>query len=172
MGPRYRNVICGATRDVGLPGILSMGVLAFAVLLVLFGSRASMAQDGPTGIAFYQVEEGTWSCRGGDPATAFECARAACFAGAGGQDCVATAWCFPAGYAGTLTLMLPGFHTTRPICGAPSLEALIGAMQAFCDHSPQTIACYVGQVWDWDGMEIADFPGELIPGALDAPARK
>ncbi|MGD9740356.1 MAG: hypothetical protein AB7O56_08960 [Bauldia sp.] len=144
-----------------------IGAALLLPLLVLFAGRA-VAQDMPFGVAFYQAEEGTWACREGDPETAFECAREACFAGAGGQDCIPTAWCFPAGYAGTLTLFLPDFHTTHPICGAPSLEALIGAMQAFCDHSPETTACYVGQVWDWEGRELTDFPGELIPGATPA----
>ena len=161
---RRRPVRAVAVRKERRSHLVAGATLLFLALLLLSGGRA-MAQEGPAGIAFYQAEEGTWTCRDADPAAAFECARQACFAGAGGQDCVATAWCFPAFYAGTLTLMLPDFHTTRPLCGAPSLEALIGAMQAFCDHSPETTACYVGQVWNPDGTEIADFPGELIPAA-------
>ncbi len=112
------------------------------------------AQNGPDGIGFAQAEEGTWTCRAGDPVTALDCARALCRAEAGGQDCYRTGWCFPAGWAGVITVWTSDFHANKPICGAPSLEGLLAAMRAFCDHSPEASSCDVGMVVGPDGVEV------------------
>ncbi len=138
------------------------GFAALAGLALVQPLGPTSAQDGPAGIGFAQAEEGTWSCYGSDPVTALNCARDLCRAEAGGQDCYRTAWCFPAGWAGVITIWTSDFHSNRPICGAPSLDALTGAMEAFCDNAPEATACDIGMVFDPDGVEV-DAADHWIP---------
>lgn len=114
----------------------------------------ALAQNGPEGIGFAQAEEGTWMCRAGDPVTALDCARDLCRAEAGGQDCYRTTWCFPAQWAGIVTVFTSDFHSNHAICGAPSLDGLLTMMRAVCDHSEGATSCSVGMVVDPDGAEV------------------
>jgi hypothetical protein len=131
---------------------LTLLALVFAPIILL--SAPVRAQDGPQGIGFAQAEEGTWICRAGDPVTALNCARDLCRAGAGGQDCYRTAWCFPSGWSGVLTVWLSDFHANRPICGASTLPALLDVMLALCNEAEGATACDVGMVFDPVGTEI------------------
>ncbi len=136
------------------PVRLSWPGVALATVLLLLMPGLARAQGGPEGIGFAQAEEGTWTCRAGDPVTALDCARTQCRAEAGGQDCYRTAWCFPSGWAGVVTVWLSDFHANRPICGAPNLDGLIEAMHAFCDNAEGVTACDIGLVTDPDGVEV------------------
>ncbi len=115
--------------------------------------QPSIAQSGPVGIGFAQAEEGTWYCRGDNTVATLDCARAACVAGASGQDCYRTAWCYPAQWGGLMTVWLGEFHSTQIICGAPSQEALQQAMEAFCTGNPYAVSCDLFLVIDPDGAE-------------------
>lgn len=130
--------------------LAAMLPLLLCVVLV----APALAQGGPDGIGFAQAEEGTWTCRAGDPVTALDCARDLCRAEAGGQDCYRTTWCFPAGWAGVVTVWTSDFHSNRPVCGAPSFEGLLAMMRAVCDHSEGATSCSVGVVVDPDGVEM------------------
>jgi len=124
------------------------------LLLLLVLAVPAIAQTGPNGIGFAQAEEGTWTCRAGDPVTALDCARNFCREGAPGQDCYRTAWCFPARWAGIVTVWTSDFHSSHPVCGAPSLDGLLAMMRAVCDHSEGATACSVWTVADPDGVEV------------------
>lgn len=137
--------------------------LALPLLLALILTVPSLAQTGPQGIGFAQAEEGTWTCRAGDPVTALDCARNLCRAEANGQDCYRTTWCFPARWAGVITVWTSDFHSNHPVCGAPSLEGLMAIMRAYCDFSEGATACSVGMVVDPDGIEV-DAAAEWVPG--------
>lgn len=116
-------------------------------------AQTAAAQSGPVGIGFAQAEEGTWYCRGDNTVATLDCARAQCTAGASGQDCYRTAWCYPAQWSGLMTVWLGEFHTTQIICGAPSQEALQQAMEAFCIGNPYAVSCDLFLVIDPDGAE-------------------
>ena len=56
---------------------MNMKSLCFLILLTA-APAAALADGGPVGIGFVQAEEGTWWCRAGTPAKAFDCARDKC----------------------------------------------------------------------------------------------
>ena len=148
-----------------------------AALTAIFGAalaQPAAAQPGPQGIGFAQAEEGTWSCRAGDPVTALNCARDLCRAQA--ADCFRTAWCFPAGWAGVVTVWNEDYHANRPLCGAPSLEALLTALRAYCNDAPFATACDLGLITDPDGVavDLAErwIPTPAAPVAAPPAARK
>ncbi len=133
---------------------LRRGLAALVAAAFALAGTPVLAQGGPQGIGYAQAEEGTWFCRAGDPVTALNCARDQCRAQAGGQDCYRTAWCFPAGWAGVVTVWTADFHSNRPLCGAPSLPALLDAMRALCSEAPEATACDAGLVTDPAGAAV------------------
>jgi hypothetical protein len=148
-----------------LPGALA------ALLLAV--TPAAKAADAPVGIAFAQAEEGTFFCREADAAKAFACALKQCREAADGQDCVATRWCTPAGWSGTMVGWLPEFHATQVVCGVGSEEAVRAALQAMCDNTPEYSRCDLLSIIGPDGKvtEIDDvsWPGPLVkPPPTDA----
>lgn len=148
---------------------LRLFALVFVPMILL--SARARAQDGPQGIGFAQAEEGTWTCRAGDPVTALNCARDLCRAQAGGQDCYRTAWCFPAGWSGLVTVWLADFHANHSVCGAPTLPALLDAMLAFCNEAEGATACDVGMVVDPVGTEV-DVAQHWIPARSPCNAER
>lgn len=149
-------------------------IATLALLWVVALATPAAAQDGPQGIGFAQAEEGTWSCRGGNPVTAMDCARSLCNAEGGGQECFRTAWCYPSGWAGMVTVMLPEFHSTYPVCGAPSMEGLIAMMEALCNNAPYAQSCYIVGVTDQFGVGYPEAEREITPtpGTATVPAGK
>jgi hypothetical protein len=148
-----------------------MRILLLA-LLALPVAGASAQDRPPQGIAFAQAEEGTWLCRHERPEEALACAREQCAEQAPGQECWATAWCFPANWSGAMTIWLPDFHTTHVLCGAPSEPALTEAMRALCAGDEAATRCDLTLVVDPDGNERAaegvSFPGPAAPEGSEA----
>jgi len=148
-----------------------------AVLPLLLAAPAAGQQTTlpPQGIGFAQAEEGTWLCRHEDPLEALGCARELCAEQALGQECVATAWCFPARWSGLMTIRLPDFHTTQALCGAPNEAALNEALAALCKGNETASGCDLVNVIDPEGIERAvqgvSFPGgaTATPGDGTAP---
>ena len=151
---------------VGLFRLIASLALLLAALAI---PHTAAAQDGPVGIGFAQAEEGTWWCRGDNTAATLDCARAACIAEAGGQQCYRTAWCYPAGWSGLMTVWLSEFHTTQIICGAPSPEALERALEGFCVGNVYAASCDVFLTIDPDGLEKEVFLSFVGGGAGIAP---
>lgn len=145
-----------------------LSTLAAAVISL---SRPVYAAEGPLGIGFVQAEEGTWWCQAAAAGPAFDCARKKCEAEAGGQECHATRWCFPAGWSALMVAWLPEFHTTHVLCGMPGKEAATRAMKAICDAGLEFTQCDLVLQIDPDGnqSEIAEtsWPG---PAARPAPS--
>jgi len=137
-----------------------------AINLAAASPSPALAQSGPVGIGFAQAEEGTWWCRDGDPGKAFSCALDKCGAESGGQECHPTTWCLPAGWSGLMTVWLPEFHSTIALCGASGEAALIGALKALCDGSPDVTRCDLTAIVDPDGnhrqIDDASWPGPAI----------
>ncbi len=125
---------------------------ALAIALGVAATPA-LAQDGPDGIAFVQLEEGIWYCQGQTPEEAFACATEKCEAEANGQDCVPTTWCLPAKWTGMMTVWLSDFHTTMALCGMPTAEAVSAAFAGICARTPGATACDLSILIDPDGNE-------------------
>jgi hypothetical protein len=153
-----------------IPALLSF----FSALALLHASPAG-AQDGPVGIGFAQAEEGAWWCREQEPAKGLACAIEKCTAESGGQDCHPTRWCSPAGWSGLMTVWLPEFHATTPLCGVSGETALIAAFQALCAGSPDVTRCDLTMIIDPDGNERAiedaswEGPAVAEPDAPELP---
>jgi hypothetical protein len=130
-----------------------MRLLAPAALAFL--ALPAQAQDGPQGIGFAQAEEGTWLCRHEDAAEALSCAREHCLEQAPGQECLATAWCFPANWSALMTVWIGDFHATHALCGAPNEVALTRALAALCANDGEATRCEVTLIVDPDGNERA-----------------
>ncbi len=146
-----------------LPGLL------FRVLLAVVPVQA-LGADGPPGVGFAQAEEGTWWCHGSSLGATLDCARQQCLAEAGGQDCVATRWCQPAGWSVLMVTWLPEFHATNVLCGMPGRDAAAAAARAICEAGAEFSRCDLALFIDPEGNEIAA-DGTSWPGgaALATP---
>ncbi len=121
------------------------------------------AAEGPLGIGFAQAEEGTWWCQAMAAGTALDCAVQKCDTEAGGQDCHATRWCFPAGWSALMVVFLPEFHSTHVLCGMPGKEAAAAAMKAICDAGAEFTQCDLVLTIDPDGNH-SEVVGTSWPG--------
>jgi hypothetical protein len=165
-----RGDTVAAMRFPSLSGALAAFVIA--------GAPAARAADGPVGIGFAQAEEGTFFCRDADPARAFACALKQCRQAADSQQCVATRWCAPAGWSGTMVGWLPEFHATQVVCGAAGEAAVRAALKALCDNTPEYSRCDLLSIIDPDGavtqVEGVAWPGPMVkeptPGEAEGPA--
>lgn len=143
-----------------------MRLPAVALVAALVPSPPALAQSGPVGIGFAQAEEGTWWCRDADAGKALACAIDKCRSESGGQECHATRWCLPPGWSGLMTVWLPEFHNTIPLCGVSGEAALVAAFEALCDGSAEFTRCDLTTIVDPDGnaraIEGASWPGPAI----------
>jgi hypothetical protein len=143
---------------------------AFAALLL----SPATAQDSLPGIGFAQAEEGTWLCLGDEPGEALSCAREHCLEQAPGQECLPTAWCYPALWSGVMTVWLPDFHGSRVLCGMDDEASLKAMLAAFCMTQGEATHCDLTLTIDPEGREseVVDvsFPGGAtpVPAADDA----
>lgn len=151
---------------------MNMKSLCFSILLTA-SPAAAVADGGPVGIGFVQAEEGTWWCRAGTPAKAFDCARDKCKGAAGGQECHDMRWCGLAGWSGTMVIWLPEFHSTTILCGAPSEAAVTEALKALCANDDVVTRCDLVTLIDPDGRErLVDgvsWPGPTAAKPADEP---
>ncbi len=132
--------------------------LLLACIAAFLLSPAAAQDRVPQGIGFAQAEEGTWLCRHEEASEALACAREHCLEEAPGQDCVQTAWCFPAGWSGTMTVWLADFHKTRVLCGMADEDTLRLMLAALCLTELEATHCDLTLTVDPDGneREIAD----------------
>jgi hypothetical protein len=152
-----------------------LAFLAALLATLLATHTVVLAQTGPVGIGFAQAEEGTWWCREGDPGKALSCALDKCASESGGQQCHPTRWCLSAGWSGLMIVWLPEFHSTVTLCGTSGEAALVGALQALCDGSPDVTRCDLVTIIDPDGnerqIEDASWPGPSVsePAVPEGP---
>ena len=133
---------------------------AAALALGLWGAALARA-EGPDGVAFAEAPENSAGhCFGGDPETAFACAREACLAGGDGlraSDCKRVKWCFPARWSGDVALQnREGPHWHEYLCGWDSRAAVEAAAALSCDRTRRSdlVECALTRVWDPEGREI------------------
>ena len=130
-----------------------------ALLAAILASAPALAEEpGLRGVGFAQAEEGTWWCHGETVGATLDCARQQCLAQSGGQDCVATRWCFPAGWSALMVAWLPEFHTTHVLCGMPGPEAAAAAARGICEAGAEFSRCDLMLTIDPAGTEhpVAD----------------
>lgn len=125
-------------RPLFLAGILS----ALSALPASADQMAFAAAQAP--------EQGYYTCHAATAEAAAACAMKKC-ADAKSADCAVMAAC-ASGWAGAMGVMLEEVHFTETICGAPSKQAAIQALTAFCrGRLPDVRECFISEVWSPDG---------------------
>lgn len=133
-----------------------MGSIVRAALLMaalVSATTAASAQSVPRAFAAAQAPEAALeTCRAATASKAIDCAMAKCQKKAGRGACIAVTACSPAGWSGAMGVRLKESHFSDVVCGAPSKEALITTLKAFCQgHRPQMQECFVAEITSPDG---------------------
>lgn len=131
-----------------------MRPLLLALALTLPG--AALAQ--PMGIAFVEApEQGSGVALSNIPAEAFELATLRCMdSGALPEDCMAVAWCFPAGWSVDLFQQHregPHWHVFH--CGLPDRDTALAVAGAICEAGLKDylIECAPVRLFNPEGTE-------------------
>ena len=131
---------------------LIAAALAAALPLIAAPAFAQRAKAVPQAFAVVQAPEAAVEvCHGTSAQAALDCARKRCQKRAGRGACFAVTACEPAGWAGVMGVRMSEVHFSNAICGAPSREAAIAALKAFCDGQTGGKECAVTQLWSPDG---------------------
>lgn len=137
-------------------------LLASLAIATLWGTHPLAAEKpgravGLKSFAAAQAPEAaTEACYAATPAAAQSCALQKCKRKAGKGACFALTLCAPGGWAGIMGVRVSEVSFADVLCGAPSREALLAGLKAFCEgHSPQMQECHVGQIWSPDGRAVA-----------------
>lgn len=115
---------------------------------------ASAALADQQGVAFVTApEQAHTHCFADNADKAFECARKKCRKD-GGQECLRTRWCYPAGWSGVMSINLSiGFHFPTELCGMPNRKSLIAAFETMCRNWENADQCNVGLIFSPDGKQ-------------------
>lgn len=130
-----------------------------AVAAAIAGATTAAAQRArqvPQAFAVVQAPEASVeTCHGTSAGQAIECARARCQRKAGRGACFAVTACEPAGWAGLMGVQLAEVHFTNAVCGAPTQQAAVAALRAFCQGYAGMKQCAVKRLWSPDGKSVA-----------------
>lgn len=136
--------------------LLAAASLALGIAAVTTQARAQRARAVPQAIAVVQAPESAVEvCHGSSAQAALECARKRCERKAGRGACFAVTACEPAGWAGVMGVKMSEVHFSNTVCGAPTREAAITALRAFCEGHAGSKQCAVTQLWSPDGKQHA-----------------
>jgi hypothetical protein len=137
-----------------LQSIATACVIGLGMVLVA-GSGSAHAQRAkpvPQAFAVVQAPEAAVEvCHGASARAALDCARARCQRKASAGSCFAVTVCQPPGWAGLMGVQLSEVHFTSAICGAPTQEAAIAALRAFCQGHAGMRQCAVARLWAPNG---------------------
>ena len=150
--------------------------LLVALTLSLAATGPAHAQRGGAkvaqAVAVVQAPESAVEiCHGPTVRAAQDCALARCQKKAGRGACYSVTACAPSGWTGVMGVKLKEVHFSESVCGAPSREAVLEALKAFCrGHMPNLEQCSVAQVWAPNGVaQTVDFswsPTDLRGGQV------
>jgi hypothetical protein len=119
------------------------------LLSLLAGSTAAFAEQ-MSFAAVQAPEQGYYTCHAATAEAAAACAMKEC-TDAKSADCAVMAAC-ASGWAGAMGVMLEEVHFTDTLCGAPSKNAAIQALTAFCrGRLPHVKECFISEVWSPEG---------------------
>lgn len=133
---------------------LIAGIVALAAAAVVWPAAAQRASSLPQAFAVVQAPEAAVeTCHGTSVQAALDCARRRCQRKAGRGACFAVTACEPAGWAGVMGVQMSEVHFSSAVCGAPSREAALAALRAFCNGHAGAKACVVSRLWSPDGKQ-------------------
>lgn len=134
-----------------------LSILMVLLFTGVYGPSAYAQRGGARGVpqafAVVQAPEGAVEfCHASTARAAQECALVKCQKKAGRGACFSVTACAPSGWAGIMGVKLKQVHYSESVCGAPTRNALIEALKAFCrGHLPQVEQCSLPLVWGPDG---------------------
>ena len=133
----------------------SLALIMAILVVALTGADPGWAQRAkpvPQAFAALQAPEAAVEvCHGASAQAALDCARQRCQRKAGRGACFAVTACEPAGWAGTMGVQMSEVHFSNAVCGAPTREAVVAALRAFCEGHAGRKQCTLGQIWSPDG---------------------
>lgn len=131
---------------------LTLSTLAFA-LAVAGPAHAQRSKGVAQAVAVVQAPEAAVEiCHASTARGAEDCALGRCQKKAGRGACYSVTVCAPSGWTGIMGVQLKEVHFSESVCGAPSKEAVLTALNAFCrGHMPNLLQCTVAQVWAPNG---------------------
>ncbi len=136
---------------------MTAGVLGIAIAAVALTGAAQAQRAKPVPQAFAAVqapEAAVETCHGNSARAALDCARARCQRKAGSGACFAVNVCQPAGWAGLMGVQLSEVHFINAVCGAPTQEAVVASLRAFCQGHAGMRQCAVTRLWAPNGNQI------------------
>lgn len=129
-------------------------VLVLALVALAAPSVAQRAKKLPQAFAVVQAPEAAVEvCLSSSAQAAIDCARRSCQRKAGQGACFAVTACEPVGWAGLMGVQLSEIHFSSAVCGAPSRDALLASLKAFCDGHVGAKQCNVTHIWSPDGKQ-------------------
>ena len=137
--------------------MLKFFALMMLSALALSAATTAQAQRAGRGVtqAFAVVqapEAAVETCHAATARAAQDCALAKCQKKAGRGACFAITACAPSGWAGVMGIKLKEVHFSESVCGAPTKEAVLAALKAFCrGHMPNIEQCFVAELWAPNG---------------------
>lgn len=140
-----------------MPGSLTTGFVCIAVAAAVLTEAAHAQRAKPVPQAFAAVqapEAAVETCHGVSARAALDCARARCQRKASSGACFAVTVCQPAGWAGHMGVKLSEVHFTSTVCGAPTQEAVIASLRAFCQGHAGMRQCVVMRLWAPNGNPV------------------
>ncbi len=145
--------------------------IMLGVAIQAMPATAQRSKSVPQAFALVHAPEAVVEvCLSASVQSALDCARKRCQRKAGQGACFAVTACEPVGWAGLMGVQLSEVHFASAVCGAPSREALIGALKAFCDGQAGVKRCNVTHLWSPDGKQHTGdtswTPGEAKPGEV------
>ena len=127
---------------------------ALALSIAAAPADAQRARSVPQAFAAVQAPESAVEiCHGTSVQAALDCARRRCQRKASRGACFSVTACEPAGWAGIMGVQTNEVHFSTAVCGAPTREAVLAALKAFCDGHVGGKQCTVAQLWSPDGKQ-------------------
>ena len=139
--------------------------LTLAAFGVLMATSTPAAEAKGRSFAFVVApEQGNYTCLESSAEKAAACAMKKCKK-AGGVDCTVMAACF-GGWSGVMGVMLEEFHFSEAVCGAPSKDAALSSLKAWCKgHAPNVRECFISELTSPEGkvekLELSVDPKSL-----------
>ena len=120
---------------------------------ICLGLSHAQAAENLAFAAALSPEQAYEVCHSATAERAAACAMKKCKK-AGGSDCFVQSAC-ASGWSGTMGVRLEEMHFTDSVCGAPSKDAALASLKAFCmGHLPFVKECYLASAYSPVGDEV------------------
>ena len=92
-------------------------------------------------------------CHSKSARSALDCARKMCERKSARGACFVVTVCEPMGWSALMGVQVSEVHFSKALCGAPSQDALVTALKAYCQGHAGLRQCFVSHIWSPDGKQ-------------------